>query len=192
MRPRARRSLVSLIAASALTAAFHLAAERAWAVSRADDPPIYNPATKSYFQLLNLKTPSKTWRNAKEAAASLIYRGARGRLAVVDRPETHQFVLENFDFRGPSWIGLRYWCRFRMLEWSGQRPYAPTDPDRFHVWHPQWYRHEDTKCSSNSPSKDNYMPVYYQPMGEGSAIWQASGHAKGFNFYLVEFPTGEE
>lgn len=176
----------------AVLAPVYFAWSVSFAVSGPDDPPVYNPMTKSYFQLLTLDKPAKTWRIAKESAESLTYKGARGRLAVVDRLETHRFILENFDFRGPSWIGLRYWCRFRMLEWSGQRPYSPTDPDRFHVWHPQWYRNEATKCSSNSRSQDNYMPVYYQPIGEHNAIWQASGHPKYFNFYLVEFPTGEE
>ncbi len=181
--------LVYLLSAALLPAYF------AWSVSwaaRSGDPPIYNPATKSYFQLLSLSTYKKRWQDAREAAASQFFQGTRGRLAVIDRPETHEFVLENFEFRNPIWIGLRYWCSFRMLEWTGQRPYSPTEPGRFHAWHPQWYRNDQSNCAPTRRGQENYMPVYYQPLGENNARWQASGPAKFFGLYLVEFPTGEK
>ena len=167
----------------------------AWSVGLAansGDPPIYNPATESYFQLLKLNTHKRRWLDAREAAASQFFKGTRGRLAVVDRLETHEFILENFEFENPIWIGLRYWCGFRMLEWTGQRPYSPTEPGRFQAWHPQWYRNAQTLCAPSLQGTTNYMPVYYQPFGRNNARWQASGPAKFFGLYLVEFPTGGE
>lgn len=171
-----------------------LAGSLGWSVglaAEAGSPPIYNPATESYFQLLTLNTQKKRWLDAREAAASKFFKGTRGRLAVVDRPETHEFVLENFEFKSPIWIGLRYWCGFRMLEWTGQRPYSPSEPGRFHAWHPQWYRNDQSICAPSRQGTNNFMPVYYQPLGNRNARWQASGPAKFFSLYLVEFPTGE-
>ena len=169
-----------------------MAATTALSAAKPGDPPIYDPASKSYFQLLTLKTQKTNWRFAQRAALSTTFKNVRGRLAVIDRPETHQFILQNFDMSGPTWIGLRYWCRFRMLEWSGLRPYSPGDPGRFHAWHPQWYRNAKSICASWRSQDEAYMTFYYQPVGERNARWQASGPGKGFARFLVEYPTGEE
>ncbi len=161
----------------------------AFSAAKPGDPPIYNPASKSYFQLIK-ENKTLPWLGARSAALSKNFKGVRGRLAVIDRPETHQFILQNFDISREIWIGLRYWCRFRMLEWNGLRPYSPADPGHFHAWHPQWYRNTPL-CGELSKEK-GYKPVYYQPLGERNARWQASGHAKFFPRFLVEYPTGEE
>ncbi len=168
-----------------------MAVTTAFAAEKPGDPPIYNPASKSYFQLLWLTTDKANWRSAHRAAGSRIFKGVRGRLAVIDRPETHQFILQNFDLTHPTWIGLRYWCRFRMLEWNDLRPYSPGDPGRFHAWHPQWYS-KSPKCGDWWARESAYMPVFYRPHGERNARWQAIGPAKFFPRFLVEYPTGEE
>ncbi len=163
------------------------------AAGKPGDPPIYNPASKSYFQLLSKEKSQRGNRIvAYRTALTKEYKGVRGRLAVIDRPETHQFILQTFDLSREVWIGLRYWCRYRMLEWGGLRPYSPNDPGRFHAWHPQWYRNTQTVCAASRKDAIPYMPVYYKPLGERNARWQASGDAKFFNRFLVEYPTGEE
>ena len=168
-----------------------MAGTTAFSAAKPGDPPIYNPASSSYFQLLKQTTEKQSWRFAHSAALSRTFKGVRGRLAVIDRPETHQFILQNFDLSREVWIGLRYWCRFRMLEWNGLRPYSPGDPGRFHAWHPQWYRNTPS-CSDWRSKELSYKPVYYQPLGERNARWQASGSAKFFGRFLVEYPTGKE
>ena len=168
-----------------------LAADRVWAVSGVGDPPVYNPATKSYFQLLKLKGQDHRWPAAREVAQAQVYRGVKGRLAVIDREETHQFIMQNFDVSGEIWVGLRYWCKFRMLEWAGQRPYSPSDPERFHAWHTPWSRNNQ-HCPPNVDGPEAFMGVYYQPLGRQSARWQAVRKGKGFGRLLVEYPTGEE
>ena len=120
----------------------------------------------------------------------------RGRLAVIDRPETHQFILQkfilqNFEVNKVIWIGLRYWCHFRLLEWNGLRPYSPSDPGHFQAWHPQWARGKGC-VGKSARGWDAVLGVYYQPLGKQSARWQAVGFAKFFNRFLVEYPTGEE
>lgn len=163
----------------------------AWATSEVGDPPVFNPVSKSYFQLLKGTGKHGNWIEALRQASAKRYRGVQGRLAVVDRPETHQFIMENFDTSKEMWIGLRYWCKFRMLEWVGLRPYSPSDPDNFQHWHPQWSR-GDQGCLTNSTGSENFMGVYYRPLGKRSARWQAVRIGKGFGRLLVEFPTGEE
>ena len=167
-----------------------MAGTTAFSAAKPGDPPIYNPASKSYFQLLEQTTQKHSWRFAYTAALSRTFKGVRGRLAVIDRPETHQFLLQNFDLSHEVWIGLRYWCRYRMLQWNDLRPYSPGDPGHFQAWHPQWYRNTPL-CGELSKEK-GYKPVYYQPLSERNARWQASSHAKFFPRFLVEYPTGEE
>ncbi len=169
-----------------------MAGTTAFSAAKPGDPPIYNPASKSYFQLLTQTTRRKSWDFALGAALSRTFKGVRGRLAVIDRPETHQFILQTFDLSREVWIGLRYWCRYRMLEWGGLRPYSPNDPWRFNAWHPQWYRNAVTTCQSWLSKENAYMPVYYRPLGGRNARWQASAPSKWFERFLVEYPTGEE
>ncbi len=176
-----------------------MAGTTAFSAAKPGDPPIYNPASKSYFQLLTLTTQTKSWRFAHGAALSRTFKGVHGRLAVIDRPGTHQFILQNFDITRETWIGLRYWCQFRVLEWNGLRAYSPGDPGHFHAWHPQWYRSPAETWSYGTPTickyattKEHYLTFYYQPLGERNARWQASGNEKHWTQYLVEYPTGEE
>ena len=169
-----------------------MAGSTAFSAAKPGDPPIYNPASKSYFQLLTLTTLRKQWRFAHGAALSRTFKGVRGRLAVIDRPETHQFILQNFELKFPMWIGLRYWCRFRMLEWNGLRPYSPSDPGHFQAWHPQWTRGNKGCVGKSAEGRDAVLGVYYQPIGKRNARWQAVGFAKFFGRFLVEYPTGEE
>ena len=64
--------------------------------------PMYNPETKSYFELHfpgeNMGSygewPQFNWRDAREYAPSRVFRGARGRLAIVKTKETNDFIVE--------------------------------------------------------------------------------------------------
>ena len=155
------------------------------------DPPVYNPASKSYFQLLKTTGRHGNWPESLEQARAQNYRGVPGRLAVIDTPETHEFVMRNFDVSHPTWIGLRYWCEFRLLEWVGLRPFSPGDPDTFRAWHPQWQRGHQL-CPPNATGPGAFVGVYYQPTSNQMALWQAVAKGKGFGRLLVEYPTGEE
>ena len=158
--------------------------------------PIYDPASKSYFQLFddNLKGH---WVEAKALAATKFYNGVRGRLAVVDSAEKNQFILKNFglNWRDASvWIGLRYWCPVRMLQWEGSLPYSPSDANHFALWHNPWSRPEGgltNPCGMAASVREGYAPVYYRNIG-GSVRWQAVGAGKGFTAYLVEYVTHGE
>jgi hypothetical protein len=112
----------------------------------------------------------------------------------VESAETHEFLRQAFgmDQRSLSvWIGLRYWCNARLLQWEGGRPFEPSDPEQFRLWHSQWSRTDENACDFSKSAKVGFAPVYYRTIG-GVTRWQAVGAAKYFAYYLVEFPTGEE
>ena len=77
--------------------------------------PIYNPETKSYFELrVDLPKPPN-WRTAVRYARTKIYKGVRGRLAVVKDLQTHSLLKANFDICEKAWVRLRYFCSFRKF-----------------------------------------------------------------------------
>lgn len=160
--------------------------------------PIYNPATKSYFQLFN-DDLHPSWEGVRAQAESKVFKGVRGRLAVVDTLEKHKFVLQNFHFNwheASVWIGLRYWCSVRMLQWEDGLPYSPSDADHFRLWHSRWARSESAgsvadPCGMDASLRQGFAPVYYRNIG-GVVRWQAVGAGKGFSNFLVEFVTNGE
>lgn len=150
--------------------------------------PIYNPATKSYFELRG-DNREEVWMNARRRAEALEYKGVRGRLAVVTSPETHSFLAKNFDIDVEAWIGLRYWCTYRKLQWvTGD----VLSPEHFTAWASQWNKPEPIgPCEGASTMVTGYMPVFYQPTANGFK-WQAVNAGKGYSRYFVEYPTGRE
>jgi Lectin C-type domain len=153
--------------------------------------PIYNPESKSYFEFRNdnIITTGGTWIDAYNKARKLVYKGVRGRLAVVTTPETHNFLLKNFKIDDETWIGLRYWCKFRKLQWVTGNI---LDLGDFAIWGRDWDRQDGTvACQQAGSVRDGYMPVYYLPQYQGFR-WQAVGASKKFIRYFVEYPTGAE
>lgn len=170
----------------------------AGSVWAADGPvpsaPIYNPYSKSYFQLFDDNLRPGNWVAAKRRAEMKSFKGVRGRLAVVDSKETHDFIIRAFNLtqhKWGVWIGLRYWCVAHLLQWEQGRPYSPSDPSKFKIWHSRWSRNTENDCSFTESAKEGFVPVYYRTIGNITR-WQAVGAAKYFDYYIVEFPTGKQ
>lgn len=146
--------------------------------------PVYNEATKSYFELRVDLPPPYYWGTAVKYARTKRYKGVRGRLAVVRDLETHSFLQANFDVREEVWIGLRYYCSFRKLVWSDgtEQPRS-----KFKMWARKWHRTK-IRCGK---TRIQFMPIYYLPSQQGFR-WQAAGPSKQFASYLVEYVTGSE
>jgi|GEM_PF-1618327 len=143
---------------------------------------IYNKDTKSYFEV---RAYRGTWNKAYALAKTREYKGTAGRLAHVKSLNTHQFIIRNFKLSGPTWIGLQYFCRNQKVKWVDASNELGNLP--FTAWAPKWAR-TDVRCGGK-----NYMPVYYTGSNSSTPFrWQASGPAKGFHYYLVEYPTGRE
>ena len=147
---------------------------------------VLDPESKSYFELRN---DGGTWLKAQQRAAGLVYKGIRGRLAVVENPGVHSFLRETFKIRHATWIGLRYWCKFRALQWVTGSIHKASE---FSPWAARWKRENDlAPCTGASTKQTGFMPVYYTPVSKGFR-WQAVDSGKGFKWYFVEYPAAAE
>lgn len=146
--------------------------------------PIYNPETKSYFELRTDLPKPPQWQMAEKVARTKTFKGVRGRLAIVKDVQTHSFLKANFPVYQEAWIGMRFICSVRETVWVTGEIHPRTE---FKAWARRWNRSNVTCRTSNSLS---YMPVYYTPTDQGFR-WQASGQQKYFVSYFVEYPTGK-
>lgn len=160
------------------------------------DKPIYDPVSKSYFELVAVTpaqagaakagmVPEAPWDKAAAYAAGRVYKGTKGRLAVVKSQETHEFLMQNLRPAYPAFIGLRYYCKERRLEWvTGESHPA----NGFKAWHQQWDQGDGKIClgATNPPW---WMGVAYTGLKDGFR-WVARGNLKHWTMYIVEYPTG--
>ena len=130
-------SWLCLLGGFALAPALHVGAQ-----TYTDAPPgqiigrpVYDPEAKRYFALSHAdpRPFHDEWDRVDEQARSQSFAGVRGRLAIVDSLEVHEFLLRTFQ---PGhyqyiWIGLRYLCRAKKLEWSDGRLWQP---GQFQIW----------------------------------------------------------
>jgi hypothetical protein len=152
--------------------------------------PAYNPASKSYIELVRLSRqdepnryiPSMNWSEAYAFASRRVYKGARGRLVVIPNAETHEFIMSTLRPVAMTWIGLRYFCNDRRLVWStGERH----DSKAFQAWHAQWDQSGGVKCQELG-----FMSVAYTSVQEGFR-WISKGGLKLSSDMLIEYPTGQ-
>lgn len=145
--------------------------------------PVYNPASKSYFELVTLQSPL-AWIHAAEAARMRVFKGVHGRLAIVRNIDTHDFLERTFHPNVPTWIGLRYWCRAHVLQWAdGEIDKAGS----FGAWDKNW-KQDIYDCPVGGPATD-YMAVAYSPIEDGFR-WIGKGWTKVYSAYFTEYPTG--
>lgn len=160
---------------------------------------VYNPATKSYFELVQAKAgdsirgatiPEIGWRKAAENAARMSYKGVHGRLAVVKTKQTNDFLLKTFQPSRPAWIGLRYWCHLNRLQWVTGDLFEAGD---YANWGLIW-AHDGGQAPTALANKPNcnedvaYWPIHYWSVPEGFT-WNATGLHKERYVYFVEYPT---
>lgn len=148
--------------------------------------PYYNPASKSYFELIKMQAMPgmrTDWNTAKDLAEKNFYKETQGRLAIIKDITTHQFILQSFSAQN-YWIGLQYFCNSETLTWIDG---TDATNSNFSAWASQW---SNTKIRCGD--KD-YMPVHYTTATPTKALrWRASGPHKGYREYLVEYPTDGE
>lgn len=159
------------------------------------DTPVYDPVSKKYYALVNVRAPNEpyprnegfTWELADSDARSRTYRGVQGRLAVVNSIGVHEFLLQNFHSDVEAWIGLRYWCKRHKLQWSDG---TYLDRGTFSAWDPVW-KQDSGACNSDTSlhpkNAEQFMPVAY---GRFSFRWIGKGWGKRYVEYFIEFPTG--
>ena len=163
------------------------------------DTPVKYPATGNYYELVRAEpghslrgpgTAALGWYKAMQLATKRVYKGAPGRLAVVNSTELSNFLRRTFRADEKAWIGLRYWCRFNKLQWITGEFLKPGD---FTNWDPQWYHdggiHGGTKRPHCAGKASEYWPVHYWPVVDGFG-WNANGQRKEARSYFVEYLTG--
>ena len=163
--------------------------------------PVYNPETKSYFELArNVKDPkypewrqTYQWPVAKVMASKREFKGVKGRLAVVQSKQTNDFLRETFKPDGPAWIGLRYWCFYHKLEWVTGEVIEPGD---YQNWENPWNvtgvsKTAGARWTCSDIDKAAFAPVNYWNVTEGFR-WNGNGQRKTLSDFLVEYPTGGE
>jgi hypothetical protein len=121
-----------------------------------------------------------------------MYKGRRGRLAVVDSPELHAFLQNTFRPSDIVWIGLRYWCEYNRGIWSSGKIYKLTG---YSNWASPWnidgpyrYAHPDGSTPKNTHcAKGHAWGVHYWPVKDGFQ-WNANGWNKHSVLFFVEYP----
>ena len=171
-----------------------LAAPQALAQWELKIGPIYNPASKSYFEL-RYRAPREghSWNQARKAVAILQFKGVQGRLAIIDSYATHMFLMENIRMSKPAWIGMYVQCKTLNAYWVNGRQQLNSE---INLWHNPWYRRSDIRCGIQSIDT---MPVWLLPQrgfqnfsGKTGFRWMATGPRKGDHYMIVEYPTGGE
>jgi len=203
MKTRSNLPLLYLVHACVITAVLAVSgASQAGPYNK----PIYNPETKTYFELFNPSVKKSgaarasataawrfTWEEAEAFAKSRSHNGVRGRLAVVETAETHEFLARRFDLGEPAWIGLRYWCAFRKLQWVTGEIHPLTG---FRRWARPWNligddpRAKPRTAVCNDMRRDSYLPVHYWPTGKGFE-WNANSRGQKLSTMFIEYPTGK-
>lgn len=157
--------------------------------------PIYDPYSKSYFELIpvtkelspNKHLPELPFDKAAQVASGRAFKGARGRLATVKSRQTHELILEKLRPDTETWIGLRYFCNTRELKWINGESLKRGG---FQAWHPQWDQGGAASCT-HGRGEANWMPVAYTAAADGLR-WVAKGAFKHYRAILVEYPVGHE
>ncbi len=138
--------------------------------------PYYNAATSSYFELVRLE--GYTWQQASIEAANRKYKDTSGRLAMINRPETHVFIVRNFIFNDNTWIGLRFFCEDSKLEWDGGTSHAGA---RFANWSPR------AELIGVQCPDSGYAATF---INSDAFDWNLDSNDGRANLTLIEYPTG--
>ncbi len=143
---------------------------------------VYDPSTGSYFETMRNVGRIRNWRTARTAVNKRIYKGLRGRLAVIKTRATHEFLRKNLGIPFNAWIGLRYHCSSGKLVWvTGEILRRGVD---FEIWHRQLYYEGQNFCVHDV----KHLVVFY--IIEGRRLyWRVSGPEHYLTGTLIEYPT---
>lgn len=154
--------------------------------------PVYNPETKSYFELVRAGADQggrKVWLDMEAFARMKMFKGVHGRLAKVKSPTVNFFLMSEFRPDKMTWIGLRMDCRTGQWAWSDGEPF---ERGSYSNWHPtKWtwnFGNDPREICSGNPA---FVSVAYYPIQE-SFRWMVKRAGKGYSSMLVEYPTGQE
>jgi len=143
---------------------------------------VYDPSSGSYFEIIRNQRGFRRWRDVRAAVNKRIYKGIRGRLAVIKTRATHEFLRKNLGIPFDAWIGLRYHCSTGKLVWvTGDMLKRGVD---FEIWHRQLYYEKRNLCGGRIKN----LVVFYIIQGR-RLYWRISGPEHGLAGAVIEYPT---
>lgn len=154
------------------------------------DTPVYDPISKSYFELIKTPGPAHTYRGAMKFAKMKKFKGIRGRLAIIRSRETQQFLNRTLRPKSEAWIGLRMFCHRRVLFWSDGKIHNRRKG--YVNWGPKWHYAKDFQPCKRG---QKYAGVTLAPIGQagyaGKGLrWFAIAPTHGVKIAIIEYPTG--
>ena len=145
---------------------------------------VYDPSSGSYFEIIRNPRGFRRWRDVRPFVNKRIYKGIRGRLAVIKTRATHEFLRKTFAIPFDAWIGLRYHCSSGKLVWvTGAILRRGVD---FEIWHHKLYYEERNLCGSGG--RVNHLVAFYIIEGK-RRYWRLSGPNHGMTSAVIEYPT---
>ena len=169
--------------------------QRVDTINDADGIPVLDAENDTYYQLISVKKhwpnryvrDSVNWGQANGLAFGMTFQGRKGRLAIVESLQVHEFLRDTFRIDREAWIGLRYWCNYKKFTWVNGDTHKLSN---FQIWGSPWNvgganRYEDPPlvCST----KVHYWPVHYWRTEYGFN-WNANGEKKAYPLFFVEYP----
>jgi hypothetical protein len=151
------------------------------------EKPIYNPESKSYFELIEnrqLELEGPFWHQARDFAAQKYFKGVQGRLAIIATAQTEMFIKTELRPSESVWFGLYFDCQAKNLKWvTGEE----LKPGAYSNWDPIHWNHayNGLFCPEGTP----YMPAFIA-MEKNTRYWALILRDKRFYQYLIEYPTG--
>ena len=158
------------------------------AVARAEPPGkvVYDPSSGSYFEIIRNRKPPplNSWKYARADVEKRVYKGIRGRLAVIKTLATHEFLKKHLGIPFEAWIGLRYHCSSGKLIWvNGELLRRGVD---FEKWHSRLYYEGKNYCKVGVVT---HLVVFYTRMVGLHTYWMVSGPVHVLAGSIVEYPT---
>ncbi len=145
---------------------------------------VYDPSSGSYFEIVRNHIGFRKWRHVRAAVNKKIYKGIRGRLAVIKTRATHEFLRKTLGIPFHAWIGLRYHCASGKLVWvTGEILRRGVD---FEIWHRQLYYEKRSFCGSRA--RVTHLVTFYINEG-GRRYWRLSGPEHDMTGAVIEYPT---
>ncbi|MDA5193585.1 C-type lectin domain-containing protein [Govanella unica] len=152
------------------------------------DKPVYNPETKSYFEVVDAAYMNSgqgpNWSEASTVASKKSLGKAQGRLGIIPSAKVEMFIRLNLRPDQNMWIGLYYDCGTQSLVWIDGRTLRSGEYTNWASG--DWYiGHANMFCNTPDP----HMPVLIA-LSEAERKWAIQLPAKRYHLILIEYPTG--
>jgi len=150
---------------------------------------IYFEGTGSYYEMIDYRPTTGgyglRWEQAEVLASQKTLGGVKGRLALIQSPETELFLKVNLRPDHATWFGLYFDCDSRKFFWIDGVQMKNTDYANFVT--NNWFREPRGHLCTELGGYRRY-PVFLDM--DSDKRWAVRGPKKLFYYYIIEYPTG--